>query len=427
MSEIWLITYIAAWGITLLRYRKNHNRYGLGAFIISLYLIFACSSYLLYKNPFYAGTWKPLQLFPFVYLFTMLYIAILPILKYNDSGGLQLIHPNDKILKTFTYTIIISSLLQIPNILLNLVDGIQLLFLNIDNAAEIYADRKVETLETTRDGINIFLFNTVSIIANIFSDFCIFLYFYYHTLDKKCNKFITYSLVITMVVSILRPLSQANRTEGILTLFTIISTYLLFKPYINGRSKEKLKVIIISLLSIIIIPIIIITVSRFYFSDEGSLASVERYAGECNLYFNNFGLDNNGTREGERTCNIFKQLIGFQNVAPDVRSLRAKYPQLHINDTYFSTFVGDFTIDFGPIIPVFIFVFFSYLFCTLTKARNNNISFHQLIILYFVVIICTKGGMYLFPFSFTDNLKIIAFAFSYLIFRASSNNKNYRL
>ena len=82
----------------------------------------------------------------------------------------------------------------------------------------------------------------------------------------------------------------------------------------------------------------------------------------------------------------------------------------------FPTFVGDFVIDFGPIIPIFIFIFFSFLFTKLSKPIRRTISFHQLILIYFVMIVCVKGSMYLFVFSFTDNYKILAFIFAYCLF-----------
>lgn len=416
MGEFWLILYVVAWAITFLIVRKHHESFGVSSFVVLLYLVIAICSFLLYKNPYYIGVWKPLKFFPFLYLYLMLLVAIMPLLRYKESDGLMLLHPNTRVLKTFTYVIIITSFLQIPSVLMNLSDGLQLIFLNIDNAAEIYADRKIEIASSTKGGINVSFLNSFSIIANIFSDFCIFLFFYYKTIREK-DRFINVSLIIIMVVSILRPLSQANRTEGILTLLTVIATYLLFKPYIEDSVKKSLRKYIAVIMAIILVPVVIITISRFSSSSNGALYSVEEYIGQCNLYFNNYALDDNGTREGERTCNIFKQIVGFKNVSTDVRSCRDKYPQLYLDDTNFSTFVGDFTIDFGPHIPVFLFIIFSLIFCKCTRAPNGSIEFHQLVVLYFVLIVCTKGAMYLFPFSFTDNYKILAFLFTYYLFR----------
>lgn len=364
------------------------------------------------------GTWQEITIFPFVYLYAMLMIAAFPLLKFNDASVDRILMPNKTVFQVFLWILIISSLLQIPKIIIDLQIGIPLILSNIDNAADIYSERNEMSLTTTHSVADFVVNSPLSIVANIFSDFCIFLFFYFQTFRQKSIS-IQILLFVIIVLSLLRPISQADRTAAMLTLLVIIATYCLFWKYISKDRRKQMNRFIAILGSIIIIPIAIITISRFSTEDGGVSSSVVKYMGEENLYFNNKVLSANGTREGERTCNIFKQMLGYDNVATDVRSLRSKYPNVGIDDTHFTTFVGDFVIDFGPVIPVFVFLFFSLFFTKLTKTVKRTISFHQLILLYFTMVVCVKGSMYLFVFSFTDNYKIMAFVFAYLLFLLS--------
>jgi len=72
--------------------------------------------------------------------------------------------------------------------------------------------------------------------------------------------------------------------------------------------------------------------------------------------------------------------------------------------------VGDFVIDFGPITTVFIFVIFNGLILYLIRFRNSRdgtLKLHQALLLYFTLCICMQGGMTLFSFSDTGNLRIV--------------------
>ncbi len=101
---------------------------------------------------------------------------------------------------------------------------------------------------------------------------------------------------------------------------------------------------------------------------------------------------------------------------------RAKYPNLRINDGVFSTFVGDFTIDFGPVIGSLILLFFTVFVLIKTKIRDGIIRFHQLILLHFVMNVCVIGGLKLYPFSDVGgNLQLIVYFIAYILFRLDYN------
>lgn len=162
------------------------------------------------------------------------------------------------------------------------------------------------------------------------------------------------------------------------------------------------------------------TISRFSNDsdfDNNPFKSVINYLGQCNLNFNENALNAGGIRNGDRTASKFKYYLGYDNVPVSSIPLRIKHVKLKMNDEIFSTFVGDFVLDYGPIVTLIIFCFFSFLFCRLTKIRNGKIFFHQIFMLYFATLICTHGSFYLFYYSFNANHIIIAFLIMYFIFK----------
>ena len=55
---------------------------------------------------------------------------------------------------------------------------------------------------------------------------------------------------------------------------------------------------------------------------------------ESFLFFNNYGLDADGIRYGDRTANLFKQII-WDDTPHNYMERRDKYPHLKIDDYYF--------------------------------------------------------------------------------------------
>ena len=88
-----------------------------------------------------------------------------------------------------------------------------------------------------------------------------------------------------------------------------------------------------------------------------------------------------------------------------------------MNDDVFYTFVGDFTLDFGPYFTPVIFILFAVFINRNTKAKNRQIFVHQLLLIYFVACICIQGGMTLFTYSDTRNLRIITLIIAIICFK----------
>ena len=169
-------------------------------------------------------------------------------------------------------------------------------------------------------------------------------------------------------------------------------------------------------MSLVSIPVIAITYSRFGEKAAGATGFVTWYVGQGSLYFNNFGLDAGGTRNGDRTINLVKRVID-PSTPKNYVERRDKYPNLKIDDYFFVTFVGDFVIDFGPIIATIIIIVFSIVAWRGTRPRDGTITIYQLLLLHFVLCVNIQGGMTLFSYSDTGNLRIFAYLMLYIYMR----------
>lgn len=417
-SYIYLLIYILLWAITCYRYYRK-VKFTTGAIIMLSYLIYGVLAFFLYDNVYYGRNYKELTLFPFFYLFGMLYIFLIPILKYEKRNVMFVKTPSDFIVKAFIVIYGICSLVTLPNTIASLQEGLTLLFLDSYGGTELY--RAAQENATTRVAGVAGIYGLFAIIHNIFSDVALFIISYYLTTKDK-NKYLLLLLAIVIITDLLYPLSKGARTDLVMKFFAIIMALSIFYPYYSQQLKYTIKKIFIVMAIVISIPFMAMTISRFGEKEGGTAGGMLSYVAQAPLNFNNHVLDNGGIRNGDRTINLFKQFAGM-NPPEDIDEVRYKYSNHKIDDSVFSTYVGDFVLDFGPLAAVVIFIILSSIFYRIIRIRRKTISFHSLLIVFFVACISMQGGMYLFYYSFMQNLQILAFVFIYVLFYIDSKNQ----
>ncbi|OFX22956.1 MAG: hypothetical protein A2041_00340 [Bacteroidetes bacterium GWA2_31_9b] len=402
--------------MTIILYHIKKKSFDAGSILLFTYLIYAITSLLLYNNSsFYE--FNRIKIIPFIYLYLMLLLAFWPVLKYNSNKIDEIQKIPIVYLNVISIVFIVFSIVQLPKTITIFVDSINSILTNPSGGLDLYNKSLAERFSIGDGSIS----NFASIITNAYGNFGILLYFYYLTLEKR-RKFISIGLFISIIMSFMINISLGQRGPILATLLSMIITYFALRKFFQPKVKRVIKIIGSSLLIASLIPIVALTISRFGDSKQGSMASVYYYGGQENLYFNNYGLDNGGIRYGDRTFPLFKRMLGFENVPHNFMERRAKYPNLKINDEVFSTFVGDFTFDFGPIIATLIFLIFTLFVIIKTQIRDGIIRFHQLILLHFVMCVCMLGGMKLYPFSDTGgNIQLIVYFIAYLFFRLDYN------
>lgn len=407
MGNLCLLLYTLAWSITLVRYFRKKHEFDIACIIISTYIIYGVSSYCLYNSQIGVSRYN-ITLFPLIYLFTMLWLVIKPFYKVRFKG-MMIQRPSSHKINLLAMFLIVFAILPLPNIIMNFQQNIMMVILDSTAGMERYMDMQADA-ETFGDSVS----NIPSIIQGAFADFCPFLLFYYLSLPKK-NKWIIIGLILSCITPALSAIASAGRGGIIRVLMNVFCAYVFFCQMIDKKILHYIKLSIILIISLASIPLIAITVSRF--GEDDAHSSMLEYVGQGVLNFTTYGLDANGIRYGDRTINLFKRVI-----APDTpknfMERREKYKHMKIGDESFYTYVGDFTLDFGPILAFVLFVAFSVFASKRIYMRNNTLFFHQLILLYFIACVCIQGGMSLFTFSdIGGGLRLIVFACLYKWFK----------
>ena len=395
--------YLLTWIMTLIWYQYKSRTIDGGTAVMSTYVLYAIFSLLTLNDIMFEDFYLPLKLFPYIYLYVMLMTALSPTIYIHLNPVKNIEQPQTNILGIISVIIIISSVLLVPDIIANFGTGLVKLFTETDAGKDAYMEH-IEEDKEAGSGIS----NIPAIIYNAFSDITIFLCFYYMTCKKK-NYWLIAGLIFAILIGVLIPMMHGQRGGVIAAVLTTCVGYALFQQYISRRINRVIRLLGITSIIAIAVPVAAITISRFGNMGGGVTGFLNWYVGQGSLYFNNFALDAGGTRNGDRTLNLAKRLID-PDTPKNYTERREKYSHLNIDDNIFSTFVGDFVIDFGPITTVFIFVIFNGLILYLIRFRNSRdgtLKLHQALLLYFTLCICMQGGMTLFSFSDTGNLRIV--------------------
>lgn len=418
MSSFYIIIYIILWTVTLFLYWRKNKTFNVGTFIISTYLLYAILSFFLYENFYKDYGFGELELFPFLYLYLMLLICLLPVMKYDEK--LKISQPSLSLLSSFTYIYLIASAVVIPVVFTKIYQGLFLILTTDTGGDDLYYFSHLDSAVEERS----FLYSKISIIYNIFSDVIVLVFFYFLTLPKVPKKILV-GLFISIFISMLQSIANGGRTGITLKLLVIIASFFLFRNFLSKRIKIGVYLIGSILVSFVAILLITIGESRFSSEDDNEANyQLLNYAGQAPLQFNKYGLDAGGIRYGDRTCSVFKKMITFQDVPMTYDECRQKYKKMKLDDSNFSTFVGDFALDFGPIGAAIFLSFFSFLVVRLSSPKDGTIMFHQLILIFLVMSICVQGGMYLFPYSYKGNYILIGYIIAYFLFKWDYQRQN---
>jgi oligosaccharide repeat unit polymerase len=351
-------------------------------------------------------------------------IAFSPIIKFEMKGEVAIQKPSLFIVNAISILFIICSFLSIPSWIGQLQDGLKMILLDSSGGLDIYHETMANSqFSTSNDGR---ITNLPAIVSGLLVDLSVVFFFYYLSFEDKnrLTKLLLWGIIISIIILVLKDIAYSQRGPAIDRVFCLLATYFFFKRYLSEKINRIMKVAGVVFIAIFVLFIGAITISRFT-NEGGALNSVYAYSGMQNVNFSKYAFDNNGIRYGDRTFPIFKKMLGFENVPNNFWEGRAKYPHLKIDDGVFIGFVGDFVLDFGPIIAFIIFVIFNVFVINHTKIYNRTIRFHQLLLLIFVINICINGGIKLYPYAYNDNLRIIVYIISYITFRVDYEN-NYK-
>lgn len=414
-DRILTLCYCLLWCITLYRYHLKVKSLNAAYFILFTYVLYAFFSFMTYGTNYPYFNPKPLKIFPFIYLYLALMIGVYPIMKYGMVKRVTIRASSLRVINIICSIFIVSTLIHLPSILSNLSTGLVRLLVDSSNAADFYRDSLAMTEDSGKS-----ISNIAAIISNAFTGVGFFFTAYYLTIQNK-SKVILIGLILSCLVKMTSGIAEGTRGDIVEYLFIAIASVLLFYGMMSIQIKRYIKIVGVSVSLLLAVPMVLITVGRFGTDNIDPLESIYYYAGIENINFNNYALDDNGIRYGDRTIPLFKRIVGFDNVPRNFFERRAKYPNLYLNDESFSTYVGDFAIDYGPALGLIIIIIISLTVYNKSKIRGDTIYLHQLLILHILLYMCTIGGLKLFPFADAAGLQVIVYAIIYKILKISTS------
>lgn len=420
MDLVWLFTNIVIWLIIILFYWRRDRSIGAHILILLTYLGYSIVSLLYYNNSY--PEYKGIKLYPFLFQTLMIIIALKPVSQYCKRNYLGIVRPNEQAINLFLIVYAICSLITLLQTLPQIRTGLLLMLVNVEDAGKDIYDQTMEGASAIGDGTSIF--NLHQVFANVFQDVGALLTFYYIT-RPNYKKWVAIILAITLLTPLFYSIASSQRGPAIDRLYTIAVTYFLFRSFFSDKIKKIGRIVFVFLIGVVFVFMASITISRFGSQNEDYMENqLYAYVGMENLQFNKYAFDNNGLRYGDRTAPVFKKMLGFNNVPDNFTERRKKYPYLKTDDYSFIGFVGDFCLDYGPLVSFLLFVFFSLLFCQKTFSRGSEIELHKLLLVQFCACVCMCGGMKLFSFADLGNLKIIAVFLAYLYIKYSKQHNH---
>jgi len=389
---------------TFILYQLKVKKFTLGSFVLLFYATLATLSIDLFfrTDAFFYYADRTLTVFPFIYLYIILMMMFYPLLRFSDTKIINHINSKPKV-------IIVISVLTVILSVLFFIFRINDLNFDATTLAATYEDFKdVKKDKAMGFGVSNFLGFSFSFFTSLS-----WLLLIYNLLYIK-KRFLTYGLIFSIIVKILYDISTGGRMATFNVLLDIPFVFFVFREHMSKKIKKTLLYTLIGIVGLGVFGFYLITIGRFS-QHANPLVSVEDYMSQSFINFNTYGLDAGGTREGEQTVTLLKVIIG-DDVAKNSYVRRDKYFYLKVNNSIFYTFVGDFTIDFGPRIAFLIFVFAAMIFSKTLSSKRYH--FGHILILFLLYKITVQGfSLYTFP-NITGNLYLLFYIVIFFIFNS---------
>lgn len=409
-GETILYGYAVLWLLTFVVYQVRKRTLDAGSLLLGSYFVYAVLSIFLFRSEYYP--FEPIRVLPFVYLYGMLMVAFYPVLRFDAWRITAIQRPSRWVLLPICLVFIGAALSQVPSIISGFVESLVRLLTTPTGGQDLYNEAMAESYALGDGSIA----NLASIITNAYGNFGVLLLFYYVTLERR-SRLVVVGLLVACLIGIVQNVMLGQRGPIQEALFAFVLTYLAVRRWYSPRLNRAIKIAGLVIVAAASVPLLYLTASRFGASEDGGVNSTLFYLGQQNLFFNNYGLDNNGIRYGDRTVPLFKRMLGFDGVPNNFHERREKYPNLRINDEVFIGFAGDWVLDFGPFIAPLIFLAFSAVVLLGSRVRDGTIRFHQLVMLHFVMTVGMLGGIKLYPYSDVGgNLQLIVYVGAFVLF-----------
>ncbi|MDR1055975.1 MAG: oligosaccharide repeat unit polymerase [Prevotellaceae bacterium] len=391
---------------TFFVYQYKKKYFSIGSFVLLFYAITSLIAIDLFRSPF-AKEFHDLTLFPFIYLYIALMMCFSPLLRFKDKKISSIRMPDSNLMNILSVIVIISFMVKFLTEISSFSFDNQ--FFDPMSLAENYKER-----ERVGGPPGLGLSNALRFLSFLLSD-TLLLFLFYNMLMK--NRLLSIGIILSLFSYLILSLSNGDRYYVFNLFIDLPFLYLLFRHKLAKKAHRIVSWSLISVGLILVIAMGTVTMGRYGNNKQGEaylIYSLETYAAQNFIFFNNYGLDAGGIRYGDNTANLLKKIAGL-NASDDQFEGRIVYSNLKIDNSRFYTFVGDFTLDYGPIVGFLILMLMTVLFSRLLRVNKGEYHFNQIVLLIGLYHICVHGFS-LFTYSFwMGNIKLIVLFLLYAL------------
>ena len=407
-----LINNSLAYILTFLYYQKKVASLQLGSVVLLLYVLSSLGSiYLYYVSPVWGiYNFQKLTFLPFLYLYVILIISFCPIMIFNNKKTENMNFPNPLIMNIISISIILVHICFFFQTILSSFSLADLF--NADILSENYEDHG-ESMKT-KNVINIF-----GVLKNIFADI-LWIMFMYNWIFRK--RLFTIGILISIIISSFTSHAWGARGPLVSIFLQIPFAFIVFRPLMSSSQRKLFLLVVGSFVGVLFVGFWAMTYGRFSDNVNHTITDILVYYFSSDfLFFNNYAMDPGGCRYGDRVFPLIRMLLGF-DTAEGFKERRLMFPKLKIDDSQFSSFVGEFCIDFGPIVAFAIISFFSFIIYRKFKKKKYDLGDVVLGMLWYHILIF---GFTLFVYAEkSGNLRILYLLFfAYLFKRITPRRK----
>jgi oligosaccharide repeat unit polymerase len=358
------------------------RRHGILIMISVIWLLCAVIGIIYSLIPFKESN-NDLTIAPYLYLFVLFIIGLLPIsmLRPIDGEELKVVY-NEGIV--YGIVIILAICSYIP-----LVESfIQIAFSGLDNLASIYEDRPDDF---DKRAYFTFIGRIFYSVEEYFEFLTPTFFFVYVTMFKEKKMWIVIGLVVALLNPLFNNLANGQRYYTVLFVYMILYNYLLFYKMIDEQQRKFLGQLSLIIGGIMGLLFVAISLNRTTGGAEelGAVYGFVRYMGESMYNFNTDCYWITDFVGGEQSLKGFYTYFGIDNTSIEDRS-----SILGIVSNQFYTYIGAFVMDFGLF---FTFIFLSlvaFLFFILIRKLDKEVNIGILIFISLYANILLFGTTY---------------------------------
>lgn len=358
---------------------------------ITLYQLFAtfcCIQYYILADGLIRD-YSNITLLPFLYLFVGFLIAIVPFFLFERKERVLVISQKQiNIVDAVSGIIAFCGILPFIETIIHLPSVLS----SSDDLVRLYEQ---QLLTGEKENYMSFIGRKFYYMLDIF-DYFIPALLFIQIWKKNINKKLVVGLAICILTIWLRSMAMAGRSVMVGNALYVFGVFLVFRRFISIQKRRMVYKYGIIGLSILLLALFVVTISRYRYNDSSNFESVFQwmslYAGEGPLNFNNDLWYTNKSTDGYCTLPLWKSLQeGHLITAPEVWMSKER---IGVIGNHYYTWIGMLYADWGRYGAMVIIFLLSALFSLPFKKTSFTIGVCPIILLGLWVKVLLMGPMF---------------------------------